>query len=301
MQQEINLDDNGVLFITGVDLLVEPKTPYYIVEKTAPEGYIKLETPVPMTLEIDNSYTTVPVNTWEESTDSKTRPSDGLYNWSQTAKLWLDITGLDIIRTTGAYDPEDPATVLTEEEIIATSDNDTMYYRWPNKPSTVDIIIHKVNDKNEPLPGAVFKLLNGETIVEISSEGTGVVVEPKVEGQAVTIENSTFTIPEGGVTIRNLRASEDMYSIVEVSSPRGYVITNKTPATFKVDAGSIAESHVEGVIYTSDTKDFTIPNTPGARLPATGGPGTTIFYVTGIGLIALAVLLLLRKREKETL
>ena len=109
-------------------------------------------------------------------------------------------------------------------------------------------------------------------------------------------ETSLFTIPEGGVSIKNLKVSEDIYSIVEVSAPAGYVITNDTPITFKVSGGNITdEHHVEGVSYEPATKDFTIPNQPGAALPSTGGPGTHLFTLPGLILIAIAGLMLRRR------
>ena len=45
------------------------------------------------------------------------------------------------------------------------------------------------------------------------------------------------------------------------------------------------------------TVTFTVENTPGAKLPATGGPGTTLFYVIGSLLTLLAAALLLRRKE----
>ena len=135
----------------------------------------------------------------------------------------------------------------------------------------------------QPLSGAVFKLLLGSEIVPVSASGTGVTVTAKVNGETVTISDNTFTIPEGGIVIHNLPASNNTYSIVEVSAPTGYVITNNTPATFKVEAGAVGNvMKTENVEYTSETNDFIIPNTPGAELPHTGGVGTGIYRINGI-------------------
>lgn len=49
------------------------------------------------------------------------------------------------------------------------------------------------------------------------------------------------------------------------------------------------------VSYASNT--FTVGNTPGASLPATGGPGSTLYYAGGAALLLLAIaMLLFRKR-----
>ena len=39
------------------------------------------------------------------------------------------------------------------------------------------------------------------------------------------------------------------------------------------------------------------PNSPGYELPHTGGVGTTVFTVSGLALIALALILLFKRRE----
>ena len=299
LQQEMNVDDNGVVFFTAVDLLVNPETTYYIVEKTAPTGYTKSDTPVPMKLRIADQYTTVPLNAGEDPVSSTTKPDNGLYNWNQTAKLWMVIDGSDVIRTTGDYDPDDPTKVLTNEPITPSSESETMYYRWRNEPIGVDIIIHKVDEKEAPLAGAVFKLMNGSSVVEISTSGTGVIVEPKISGETVTIEDNTFTIPESGVTIKKLPTSDNEYEVVEVSPPpNGYVITNNTPVTFKVTAGQITDMvTTAGVEYKEDGNDFIIPNTPGAALPSAGGPGTWLLTILGSILILGAGILLWRRQR----
>ena len=82
------------------------------------------------------------------------------------------------------------------------------------------------------------------------------------------------------------------------------ILSMNDPLVHRTNSDGTENLSNEGQEYDIDRTPlvyYSIPNNPGARLPATGGPGTTMFYVTGIGLIALAVLLLLRKREKETL
>ena len=248
---------------------------YYLVETQEPAGYVKLSSPI----QIDISVTP----------GTKTKP------YKQTE----DID--DLINVGETTPPTAAISVTSDSAQLLTDSNGRFAIKITNVAASVDIIIHKVNDENEPLPGAVFKLTNGSSIVSIASEGNGVIVEPKESGQAVTIVNDTFTIPEGGVTIKNLRPSEDIYSIVEVSPPAGYVISNNTPATFKVTAGSIGNvEYIKGVTYTPADNDFIIPNTPGAALPNTGGPGTTPFYILGIILTAFAGAgLVMRKRKRD--
>lgn len=124
----------------------------------------------------------------------------------------------------------------------------------------------------------------------------------------------------GSATLTDLK--DGTYQIREVSAPTGYIITSKTPVEFTIEKGAVVttgesayvlttgvtyapkqdaveadpDNGVEGQDATPDT--FTIPNTPGASLPATGGPGTTAFYATGAALILLALALLLRRKKE---
>jgi LPXTG-motif cell wall-anchored protein len=51
------------------------------------------------------------------------------------------------------------------------------------------------------------------------------------------------------------------------------------------------------VSYASNT--FTVGNTPGASLPATGGPGTTLYYVAGSALLLLAIATLIFRKKAD--
>ena len=103
-----------------------------------------------------------------------------------------------------------------------------------------------------------------------------------------------------GITLTSFACVGVIYSIIEVTPPTGYVITNNTPITFKITGGSIAgEHHIEGVTYESDANDFTIPNKPGAALPNTGGRGTTMFYMIGLLLMSFACAGILMKSHRR--
>ena len=157
----------------------------------------------------------------------------------------------------------------------------------------IDINIKKVDDKNNAIGDAVFELYksNGETFEKVTNST-----------YSWLDSNNQFTVGTDGFQMKGL--SDGTYQIKEVKSPAGYVITDETPVTFTVTGGYIVNANnilKGGAVYTaaegSNKDTFTIPNTPGAELPHTGGIGTTIFYILGTALVAVTGIMLWRRRK----
>ena len=100
------------------------------------------------------------------------------------------------------------------------------------------------------------------------------------------------------------------YRLQEESAPDGYVIMTKY-VYFTVENGSVRLTNETGgtpesanpqVVLDGDNVNgytLTIKNTQGASLPATGGPGTKLFYLLGAMLTVFAGAgLVVRKRRK---
>ena len=123
---------------------------------------------------------------------------------------------------------------------------------------------------------------------------------------------------EDGVQFIFKGLDDGEYTLTETVTPEGY--NTIEPITFKVSADhaitwdgmgtrdallkSLSGNKVTGQItFTSDkgtgalTTD--IINKSGTTLPSTGGMGTTVFYVVGGGLMAVAVVLLVTKKRME--
>lgn len=96
--------------------------------------------------------------------------------------------------------------------------------------------------------------------------------------------NSLTTGADGIGYIYGLAYGE--YYLVETQAPAGY-FKRTEPIAFTIDA----QSHTQ-------EQRVTVTNTAGTVLPETGGMGTTFFTVSGLLLIALAVLLLARKKQR---
>ena len=128
---ELEFDGNGVAYKNGVRA-TGAVTKYYLVETKAPDGYSLLDHPIPVELTISDIYT-VPVEKGSTPATQTTKPSSGLYNWEQKAKLEITESS-GVLRTTGSYDPADESTNLSNTGIEATSIYEVMYYRIANNP-----------------------------------------------------------------------------------------------------------------------------------------------------------------------
>lgn len=85
----------------------------------------------------------------------------------------------------------------------------------------------------------------------------------------------------------------DSYWLVETKAPAGYnLLTAPVKVTFTQDTS--VKDDAEHVVVSP------IKNTSGFTLPQTGGMGTIVFYVGGIVLIGMAVILVITSRKKKT-
>ena len=166
---------------------------------------------------------------------------------------------------------------------------------------TYQVVVNKYAnsvEENNKLPGADFTLtkkLNGDTTKVIaavkSPDGKQFTFKGLDDGEYTLTETVT---PDGYNTIDPITFTVTATHGTEWDGKgvRGNLITaltgNAAPGeiTFTPDKGTGALT--TNVINKSDTV-----------LPSTGGMGTTVFYVVGGGLMAVAVVLLVTKKRME--
>ena len=123
---ELDLSTTAVGTINPVEKL-EANEKYYLVETVAPAGHILLDHPLPVTLDITNSY--VPKPGQQSQT---TKPTEGIiYDWTQTAVLNIEDSA---VKKTDANDTQD----LTHAALVADSDSAILYFRIAN-PTGVEL------------------------------------------------------------------------------------------------------------------------------------------------------------------
>lgn len=268
----------------------------YIREIEAPEDYKLYDGEIAVDLQIGDTVTYLVDGTI-------TYP----YNWTQTADVAVIGEGDGFSDYVTVTEKQQDILIPGTSQSIGMKETIGVSIAQKNKLG-IDIDIIKTDKEDQPLAGASFKLLKGPTLMtkddyQVVRKGTD---GSKPEDCVAVDDNGHFVIPEGGVTLQKLGIGT--YTLTEVSAPTGYIITVK-PVEFSIAASDdIAkrvtldnpQDNAEGLIKTSENmRQYSIQNETGACLPATGGPGMKIFYVTGTGMIALAVFLLLRRRKLD--
>ena len=183
----------------------------------------------------------------------------------------------------------------TTGDIVVNGDTTITF---TNKRKGVSIYIKKVDEKHTFIADAKFKLFE----VVTGSDGTS----------TDQIVGAEFTIgTENGFKIENLHSGN--YKLTETHAPAGYIIVAE-PLEFTVDAtgtGNIiswkgqqrpvaADSDPTTTDKTADT--ITVKNTPGERLPTTGGAGKSLYTLGGIFIMMTAAMMYvfrMRRRERR--
>ena len=210
---------------------------------------------------------------------------------------------------TGTSVPEDNVaengnTAVSGDDVKTTDDitvSGDMTITYTNTRKIVDITLNKVakGTTTPLLPGAEFKLYRK------NSKGSYAIDE----SINATTSETTHTLTNGTLTISNLPSGD--YMLTETNPPAGYIIEH-SDIFFTVNASGTGdvittttgkEAYTDiGVSTKKTTKEsdtLIIPNTPGAALPSTGGPGTNLIYLLGIMLTGIAGAgLVMRKRRR---
>ena len=146
------------------------------------------------------------------------------------------------------------------------------------------VTVNKVDDKNQPLPGAKFKLKNaaGKYYAGATAAGAANWTDAGVEVEAVS--------KDGAYVAEFLGLGAGTYTLEESTVPAGY--NKAADQTITVSDSDYTTTNLE--------KTAKVVNESGAVLPATGGIGTTIFYVLGsLLVVGCGIVLISRKRMQD--
>lgn len=180
-----------------------------------------------------------------------------------------------------------------------STDEKTTTYVW--KLNVHKYTLNSTN-KEEALNGAKFVLYRKDGDTKEYAKLIGGKIDSWVtdKNSATTLETSG----EGNISIEGLNVG--IYYLEETEAPVGYNKLAK-PIEVKITATSDDATGVSETVEYRNENDSTytpatnatvkVLNEAGTQLPSTGGIGTTIFYVIGGGLMAVAAVLLVTKKR----
>lgn len=146
--------------------------------------------------------------------------------------------------------------------------------------------LQKTDTEGYFLTGSKFRLerKEGDSWIQIENE-----VEVKNDSSEIELNNL-----ESGI-----------YKLTEITSPKGYSILGSS-IYFKVELGNVTLVNEEngnpaqdGEMWTLENKVLTIKNTKLYSLPSAGGPGIYGFTISGIAILATALLLFINNKRRE--
>ena len=248
-----------------------------------------------------------------------------------------DITAIDIENytlTAGGYFVVDyTAQLKSTANLGATGNWNSAYLEYSNNPNyvsggdaadnttgnspedstvafTYQIIVDKIDGvSKEPLPGATFtlkKVLKDGTKKTVSvataNAGATFVFTGIDDGQYILTEEETPSVDYNGIApiTFNVTAGEIQ---LDGSEALGSLESSNDKFALKTEYYEVTGENAtkaEGTIDKVSLK-ATVENTKGTQLPGTGGIGTTVFYLGGGAMVAVAgIYLISKKRMKNT-
>lgn len=265
---------------------------------------------------LDSKYITVEAdgNTFSVKIDVKTAITAG--DLKETDKLYTYYSGILNDEALIYDEGKQENTAYLEYSNNPHDDTDTtdtkevVVYDW-----TFKTVVKKVDGAatDTQLEGAIFVLSEKSDLTLSYADGTVTPSDDLIKlvdaGSGVyrvaTDEDATttYTFVAGNPTIKGLDDETDYY-LYEVKAPDGYnLVTEPVHIRISADGYGTAGSTRPTVKVSVDGKEqadnipVSVVNNSGAKLPETGGIGTTIFYIVG-GLLTLGAVVLLVTKKK---
>lgn len=196
---------------------------------------------------------------------------------------------------------------LNENAVIGTTGNkNDTWLKYGNGGSVTDetktysysFDLVKTDNSNKLLAGAQFELYTNKNCtdkVALVKVGNDYRVASATEKATTNFTSAVIVSNDiSKITVNGLKG-ETSYWLKEIKAPEGY---NELEEPYEFTMGA---NNMSATLNGTQWRDggVHVINNAGTVLPSTGGMGTTVFYVVGGGLMAVAVVLLVTKKRME--
>lgn len=252
---------------------------------------------------------TVPANSDTGTVSDADKPklinlSRGTYVVSEVVPTGYRITATDFEGTDCQNSVKDNKTTFilgnginTERDVISTE------YTYDPADGGV---LGKVSYTNEYSVNLDLKKVDSSGNNELSGAEFTLEVKDGTTGGFAGADYKPFEIENDTIELNNLKPG--LYKLTEIKAPKGYSLLG-TSIYFQVKLGKVTLVKEDGTpievqsqsMWTldEDRNVLTIKNTKLYSLPESGGPGTYGFTISGVAILATALLLFINNKRRE--
>lgn len=252
---------------------------------------------------------TVPANSDTGTVSDADKPklinlSRGTYVVSEVVPTGYRITATDFEGTDCQKSVENNRTTFTLGNGISTK-SDVISTDYKYDPAAGGVL-GKVSYTNEYSVNLDLKKVDSSGNNELSGAEFTLEVKDGTTGQFDGNAYKPFEIEKDTVELKDLKPG--LYKLTEIKAPKGYSLLG-TSIYFQVRLGKVMLVKEDGTpievqsqsMWTldEDKNVLTIKNTKLYSLPESGGPGTYGFTISGVAILATALLLFINNKRRE--
>lgn len=252
---------------------------------------------------------TVPANSDTGTVSDADKPklinlSRGTYVVSEVVPTGYRITATDFEGTDCQKSVENNRTTFTLGNGINT-ESDVISAGYTYNPDEGGVL-GKVSYTNECSVNLDLKKVDSSGNNELSGAEFTLEVKDGTTGQFDGNAYKPFEIDKDTVELKDLKPG--LYKLTEIKAPKGYSLLG-TSIYFQVKLGKVTLVKEDGTpievqpqsMWTldEDSNVLTIKNTKLYSLPESGGPGTYGFTISGVAILATALLLFINNKRRE--
>lgn len=252
---------------------------------------------------------TVPANSDTGTVSDADKPklinlSRGTYVVSEVVPAGYRITATDVDGTNCQKSVKDNKTTFILGNGINT-DSDVISTDYTYNPADGGVL-GKVSYTNEYSVNLDLKKVDSSGNNELSGAEFTLEVKDGTTGKFAGDAYKPFEIKNDTVELNDLKPG--LYKLTEIKAPKGYSLL-ETSIYFQVKLGKVTLVQEDGTpievqsqsMWTldEDSNVLTIKNTKLYSLPESGGPGTYGFTISGVAILATALLLFINNKRRE--